>query len=160
MAHLIREHKPEVVLFGASKNGRDLGGRLHAILETGLAADCVRFDVDPERNLDMIRPTFGGKSLAHILWKQHRPQMASARRNVFLPPSHDPDRRGEMVYEKVEVSEKDIDVQLLEFKEFIRATRLRPEESKVVVSGGFGLRNAENFASRPELADLLGGAVA
>ena len=46
MAELIRRHKPEIVLFGASKNGRDLGGRLHAILETGLAADCVRFDLD------------------------------------------------------------------------------------------------------------------
>src|SRR5207249_2231226 len=43
MAQLIRRHKPEIVLFGASKNGRDLGGRLHAILETGLAADCVKF---------------------------------------------------------------------------------------------------------------------
>ena len=159
MAELVRRHKPEVVLFGASKNGRDLGGRLHAILETGLAADCVKFDVDAERNLDMIRPTFGGKSLAHILCKQHRPQMASARRNVFLPPPHNPDRQGEIVYEKVELSEKDIDVQLLEFKEFVQATEQRPEESKVVVSGGFGLGNAKNFAMLQELADLLGGVV-
>src|SRR5947208_1109407 len=65
MAQLIRRHKPELVLFGASKNGRDLGGRLAALLETGLAADCVKFDIDAEGNLDMIRPSFGGKSLAH-----------------------------------------------------------------------------------------------
>src|SRR5947199_80926 len=60
MAQLIRRHKPELVLYGASKNGRDLGRRLHAILETGLAADCVKFDIDAEGNLDMIRPSFGG----------------------------------------------------------------------------------------------------
>ena len=119
----------------------------------------MRFDVDPERNLDMIRPTFGGKSLAHILCKQHRPQMASARRNVFLPPPHDPDRRGEIGYGKGDLSEKDIDVQLLEFIEFVRESRQRPEESKVVVSGGFGLGNAKNFAMLQELADLLGGVV-
>src|SRR5256885_1993032 len=76
MAQLIRRQKPEIILFGASKNGPDVGGRLHAILETGLAADCVKFDIDPEGNLDMIRPSFGGKSLAHILCKKHRPQMA------------------------------------------------------------------------------------
>src|SRR5213078_4810810 len=72
MAQLIRRHKPEIVLFGASKNGRDLGGRLHAILETGLAADCVKFDIDAEGNLDMIRPSFGGKSLARIRCFLHR----------------------------------------------------------------------------------------
>src|SRR5439155_836395 len=106
MAQLIRRHKPEIVLYGASKNGRDLGGRLHAILETGLAADCVKFDIDAEGNLDMIRPSFGGKSLAHILCKKHRPQMASVRRNVFVAPPHDPTRTGEVVPEKVELGPK------------------------------------------------------
>src|SRR5206468_4783421 len=112
MAQRIRRHKPEIVLYGASKNGRDLGGRLHAILETGLAADCVKFDIDAEGNLDMIRPSFGGKSLAHILCKKHRPQMASVRRNVFVAPPHNPDRRGEIVHEQVELSPQDLDAKL------------------------------------------------
>lgn len=159
MAHLIRKHKPEIVLFGASKNGRDLGGRLHAVLETGLAADCVKFDLDNEANLDMIRPSFGGKSLAHILCKRHRPQMASARRNVFLPPPHDATRTGEIVHETVELSAKDVDVELLEFTEFVREGGLRPEEAEIVVSGGYGLADAKNFAMLQELADLLRAAV-
>src|SRR5207237_5979870 len=114
MAQLIRRHKPEIVLFGASKNGRDLGGRLHAILETGLAADCVKFDIDAEGNLDMIRPSFGGKSLAHILCEKHRPQMASVRRNVFVAPPHNPDRRGEIVREAGELKPQDVGATLLE----------------------------------------------
>jgi electron transfer flavoprotein alpha subunit len=160
MAELIRRHKPEIVLFGASKNGRDLGGRLHAILETGLAADCVRFDLDEDGNLDMIRPTFGGKSLAHILCKQYRPQMASARRNVFLAPPFDPARKGEIVRESVELGAKDVDVKLLEFKESAREGGPRPDEARTVVSGGYGVGGAKNFAMLQELADLLGGAVA
>jgi len=160
MAQLIRRHKPEVVLYGASKNGRDLGGRLHAILETGLAADCVRFDVDADGNLDMIRPSFGGKSLAHILCKKHRPQMASVRRNVFIAPPHDPARQGEVVHEPADLSEDDEDVTLLEFKEFTKEGGLRPEEAAIVVSGGYGLRDPKNFAMLQELADLLGGTVA
>jgi electron transfer flavoprotein alpha subunit len=160
MATLIRRHKPEIVLYGASKNGRDLGGRLHAVLETGLAADCVRFDLDDDGNLDMIRPSFGGKSLAHILCRQHRPQMASARRNVFLAPRHDPSRSGELVHETVELGEGDLDVKLLEFKEFVREGGLRPDEADVVVSGGYGLADPKNFGMLQELADLLGGAVA
>ncbi len=160
MAQLIRRHKPEIVLYGASKNGRDLGGRLHAILETGLAADCVKFEIDAEGNLDMIRPSFGGKSLAHILCKKHRPQMASVRRNVFIAPQHDPSRSGEVVREAAELSEKDADVTLLEFTEFTKEGGLRPEDADVVVSGGYGLGDPKNFAMLQELADLLGGALA
>jgi len=160
MAQLIRRHKPEIVFFGASKNGRDLGGRLHAVLETGLAADCVKFDLDADGNLDMIRPSFGGKSLAHILCKKHRPQMASVRRNVFVAPRHDPTRTGEIVPENVELSEADLDVNLIEFKEFTREGGLKPDEARVVVAGGFGLGGPEAFGMLQELADLLGGALA
>lgn len=160
MAQLIREHRPEIVLFGASKNGRDLGGRLHAILETGLAADCVKFDIDAEGNLDMIRPSFGGKSLAHILCKKHRPQMASVRRNVFVVPAHDPSRKGEVIHESVELSGEDIDAKLFEFQEFTKDEGLRPEDAKVVVSGGYGLGDPKHFAMLQDLADRVGGAVA
>src|SRR2546428_6258295 len=155
-ATLTTRHKPEIVLYGASKNGRDLGGRLHAVLETGLAADCVKFDLDDEGNLDMIRPSFGGKSLAHILCKQHRPQMASARRNVFLAPPHDPTRHGEIVNETVELSEADLDAKLLEFKEFVREGGLRPDEADGVVGGGNGLGEPRNFAMPQGFADLPG----
>jgi electron transfer flavoprotein alpha subunit len=160
MAQLIRRHKPEIVFFGASKNGRDLGGRLHAVLETGLAADCVKFDLDADGNLDMIRPSFGGKSLAHILCKKHRPQMASVRRNVFVAPTHDPSRKGEVVQETVELTERDLDVTLVDFKEFTREGTAKPDEARVVVAGGYGLGDPEHFAMLQELADLLGGAVA
>lgn len=160
MAQMIRRHKPEIVLFGASKNGRDLGGRLHAILETGLAADCVKFDVDAEGNLDMIRPSFGGKSLAHILCRKHRPQMASVRRNVFVAPPHHPGRRGEIVHETVAISAKDVDASLLEFQEFTQEGGLRPEEADIVVSGGYGLGDPKNFTMLQDLADRLGGAIA
>ncbi|MGQ0796699.1 MAG: electron transfer flavoprotein subunit alpha/FixB family protein [Methanobacteriota archaeon] len=160
VAQLIRRHKPEIVFFGASKNGRDLGGRLHAVLETGLAADCVRFDLDAEGNLDMIRPSFGGKSLAHILCKRHRPQMASVRRNVFVAPRHDPGRVGDVVHESVDLTERDLDVELVEFQEFTREGGRRPDDARVVVAGGYGLGDPKHFAMLQELADLLGGAVA
>jgi electron transfer flavoprotein alpha subunit len=160
MATLIRRLKPEIVFFGASKNGRDLGGRLHAVLETGLAADCVKFDLDADGNLDMIRPSFGGKSLAHILCKKHRPQMASVRRNVFVVPRHDPARAGEVVREAVEITDADVDATLVEFAEFTQEGGAKPDDASVVVSGGHGLGGPEAFGILRELADLLGGAVA
>jgi len=160
MATLIGRHKPEIMLFGATKNGRDLGGRLHAVIETGLAADCVKLEIDEDGNLDMIRPSFGGKSLAHILCKQHRPQMASARPNVFPIPPRQPGRKGDIVRETVEITDVDIDAKIVRFEEH-RGHKGSPiEDARIVVSGGFGLRDPKNFRLLEELAKELGGAVA
>ncbi|TLZ52985.1 MAG: electron transfer flavoprotein subunit alpha/FixB family protein [Methanobacteriota archaeon] len=160
MATLIGKHKPEIVLFGASKNGRDLGGRLHAMIETGLAADCVKLEIDADGNLDMIRPSFGEKSLAHILCKQHRQQMASARPNVFPIPPRDPARKGEVVREPVEITDADLDAKVVSFEER-RGHKGNPiEDAKILVAGGFGLRDPKNFRLLEDLAKELGGAVA
>ena len=160
MATLIGKYKPEIMLFGASKNGRDLGGRLHAVIETGLAADCVKLEIDGDGNLDMIRPSFGGKSLAHILCKQHRPQMASARPNVFPIPPRQPGRGGEVLRETVSLTDADVDAKIVTFEER-RGHKGNPiEEARILVSGGFGLRDPKNFRLLEELAKELGGAVA
>ena len=42
----VEELKPEVLLFGATNIGRDLGPRVAAKLHTGLCADCTHLDVD------------------------------------------------------------------------------------------------------------------
>lgn len=159
MATLRWKYNPEVILFGASKNGRDLGGRLHAAIDTGLAADCVRFDVTEEGFLDMIRPAFGGKSLAHIHCEEHRPQMASARWNVFPMPARDPARQGEVVRESVAFDGADFDTRIVDFKPTESHETRKIDDAKILVSGGFGLGDPKNFAVLEELAGLLGGAV-
>ena len=40
------EYKPEVLLIGATKIGRDLGPRCAARMHTGLTADCTHLDID------------------------------------------------------------------------------------------------------------------
>lgn len=159
MAELIHRRLPEIVLYAATKNGRDLGGRLHAVIHTGLAADCVAFGIDADGNLDMIRPSFGGKSLAHILCKNHRPQMASVRPNVFrVPPKVA--AHGEVVEERIELDQSLIKSRQVEFTEFRGEQTVKMDEAKVVVAGGFGLREPKNFRLLEELAELLGGTVA
>ncbi len=160
LAYLIEKHRPEIVLFGASKNGRDLGGRLHAVIHTGLAADCVALDLDEHGNLDMIRPSFGGKSLAHILCKKHRPQMASVRPNVFEVPPRQKGMKGEILRESVNLGPADMDTKLVEFIEFHREDRTDLEDADIIVAGGFGLKNPKNFELLEELARELGGVVA
>jgi electron transfer flavoprotein alpha subunit len=160
LATLRWKYNPAIIMFGATKNGRDLGGRLHAVIETGLAADCVRFDVTDEGYLDMIRPAFGGKSLAHIHCEERRPQMASARLNVFLPPTRDPSRIGEVVRENVPLSDEDVDTRIVDFKPVAYHEVRKIDDAPILVAGGYGLGDAKNFALLEELASVLGGAVA
>ncbi len=160
LAKLVKRRKPEVVLFSASKNGRALAGRLHAEIETGLAADCTAFEVTDEGLLAMIRPAFGGRSLAHILCKEHRPQMASARPNVFAIPARDPSRRGRVSRARLRLSPSDIDTEIVAFEEFPDVQEVKLEDSAIVVAGGYGMRGPENFRILRDLARELGGAVA
>ena len=84
MTEVIKAHKPEVVLYGATAIGRDMAPRVSARVHTGLTADCTGLEIDPEtKNLQMTRPAFGGNIMATILCPEHRPQMATVRPGVM-----------------------------------------------------------------------------
>lgn len=51
----VEELKPEVLLFGATNIGRDLGPRCAARLHTGLCADCTHLDVDMPLYMDFLK---------------------------------------------------------------------------------------------------------
>ncbi|MFC2021882.1 electron transfer flavoprotein subunit alpha, partial [Chloroflexota bacterium] len=51
LARLIQEHKPEIVIAGATSLGRSFIPRVAAILKTGLTADCTELEIDTERRL-------------------------------------------------------------------------------------------------------------
>ncbi|MFQ6106749.1 MAG: electron transfer flavoprotein subunit alpha/FixB family protein [Thermoplasmata archaeon] len=159
MVELIRRHKPEIVLLAATKNGRELGGRFYVHLQTGLAADCTAYRVNEEKNLVMIRPAFGGKSLAHILCKKTRPQMATARPNVFPEPERDRTRKGEIVREDVELGPGDVDAKMVQFIAHIESETAKLADADVIVAGGHGIGKADTFGMLQELSELLGGTI-
>jgi len=158
LAELVHKIKPEAFLFGATMNGREVAGRLHAYIHTGLAADCTAFDITDDGYIEMIRPAFGGKSLAHILCKKTKPQMASARPNVFPAPEKDESRKGKIVREIVHLTEEDVDTRCLQVVEHEEEADML-SKSEIVVSGGYGLKKKDNFVMLEELAELLHGVV-
>jgi electron transfer flavoprotein alpha subunit len=92
---MVLDGKPDILLLGATPNGRDLAGRLAVRLRTGLTADCTGLGIDPERRLlrgEVVG--FGGGIVATILCPEHRPQMATVRPGIFSRPEPHPDRQG------------------------------------------------------------------
>ncbi len=158
MVNLIQKYQPFIVLYGATNNGRDVGPRVACAAHTGLTADCTGLDIDEKGLLASTRPAFGGNLMATISCPDHRPQMSTVRPGVFKKPEADDSRTGEIVREDIHIDPANVRVKLLErVKEVAEAVNL--EEADVIVSGGRGLKSAENFALVRELADAMGGVV-
>lgn len=68
--HLAEKYKPEIFLYGATSNGKDLASAVATDLSTGLTADTTMLDVEVEKRLlEASRPAFGGNIMATILCK-------------------------------------------------------------------------------------------
>ncbi len=155
LVKLIREVKPEIFLLGATRLGRSLGPRVAVALGTGLTADCMGLDIDEDGNLIQIRPAFTGNILAQIKTTT-RPQMSTVRYKVMQKKTRAPDRRGEIIKR-----DTDLVPSLLTIKkqERLGEANIAITEADVIVSGGRGLKKAEDFGILAELAELLGGVV-
>lgn len=156
---LIDKYKPSVVLMGATNNGRDMGPRLACRIKTGLTADCTGIDIDEESgNIAWTRPAFGGNLMATILCPNNRPQMGTVRPGVFKKGNLDEGKTGEIIRENIQISDEEMRVSLIErVKEVTETVNL--EEAEIIVSGGRGLGQMENFSYIRDLAEALGGAV-
>jgi len=157
VVELIRWHKPEILLAGATTIGRSFIPRVAASLGTGLTAACTELDINDEGLLLQTRPAFGGNVMATIICPNRRPQMATVRPKVMKPAKR-PGHQGEIV--PVAVSEACLEsrIEVLEvIPEKDQTAKLT--EADAIVSGGRGLQKPENFALIEEVAQLLKAAV-
>jgi electron transfer flavoprotein alpha subunit len=159
ICYLIEKYKPEIVLFGATGLGRDLAGAVATKLQTGLTADCTGLSIDDEGYLLQTRPAFGGNIMATILTEFTRPQMSTVRPHVMPMPEQDTSRTGEIIRETVPVKEEDIAAKVLEIIADTKLDSVDVAAADIIVSGGRGMCNTENYSILQELADELGGVV-
>lgn len=157
--HVAEKYKPEIVLFGATTNGKDLASAVATDLKTGLTADTTILDVNvEERLLEASRPAFGGNIMATILCKNSRPQMATVRPKVMRALEPDYSRSGKIIREEVPVYEEDIHTKVIQvILENNKKTNL--EEADIIVAGGKGLGDEKGFQLIHQLAEVLGAGV-
>jgi electron transfer flavoprotein alpha subunit len=158
LTDLVNTHQPEIMLLGATTMGRDLAGSVATTLGTGLTADCTELNIDG-RALAATRPTFGGSLLCTIMTLAYRPQMATVRPRVMSLPRREPARTGDIVEMPLGMLETDIVTKLLEFIPDATRNTVNLAYADVVICGGKGLKNAENFKLVWELARVLGAEV-
>jgi len=153
-----RSVSPEILLFGQTLHGRDLGPRLAFKLKTGIATDCVEFAIDPVSKMLLVtRPTYGAKALATFNFV-HKPAIATLRSKAVSPAEKNGAKTGQILPIEVNIDFAELKIKYIEkVKQESQGPKL--EDAKVIVSGGRGLGNAENFTLLEELAKILGGVV-
>jgi electron transfer flavoprotein alpha subunit len=155
IADIVAKVDPAVLILPASVDGKDLGARLAARLQAGLAQDCIEI-TSQNGVVKAKRPIFAGKCLAWCEWPQGALPVISCRPNVMdcLAPMED--KKAEV--EKVQVSipqsrsiVKSIDLDT--------SGKIELTEAEIIVSGGRGMKGPENYTLLEDLAKILGAAV-
>jgi electron transfer flavoprotein alpha subunit len=145
---LIEERRPDTLLFSATRNGRDLAGRLAVRFRTGLIAHVISLEYDKEKALVGRVPGFGGNIVAVVKCAKGRPQMATVTPGIFPPKSFE----GEAELENISL---DIDLTKLKMRIVERnvGEAVDLSRSEKVVIAGMGTGGNLDLVSK--LAELL-----
>ena len=159
MTSLIREHRPEIVLAGATAIGRSFIPGVATLLHTGLTADCTKLEIRPEDGaLLQTRPAFGGNIMATIECPSTRPQMATVRPRVMKALEFDSRRTGTIVDVRPSADQLQSRIEVME-SVVSPGPKVNIQESDILVSGGRGLDSEKGFALIEQLAKALNGDV-
>ncbi len=159
LVDLVGVVKPEILLIGATNQGRDLAPRVASMLCTGLTADCIDLDINEKGQLAATRPTFGGQLMATILCKNY-PQMATVRPNVFKINQDINYFDTEMVSCPVNISYMPKRVQILDFEKTLDSVINELDSAEIIVAGGKGLKNKKGFELLEQFGKTIGATVA
>jgi len=164
---LMQNRQPYIFLIGATPIGRDLAPRAASALRAGLTADCTDLQIGDYTNkrskktykdlLLQIRPAFGGNLIATIINPDMHPQMASVRPGVMRRLEPDTSRQGEI--EKIEPHFQPDDFALQVLSRQTRESSVNLKDAATIVSGGGGVKSADDFTLIRDLANALGGEV-
>lgn len=156
LTQLTKRHKPELILVGSTRRGKELAARLAARLGVGCVPDCLELKVDDKGKLLAERIVYGGNAIVTQAFRA-KPQIVTIPRRRFEKPEYTETSKGEIV----DVSDIQLEPPKTEIVEAkpIEVAETKIEEARVVVGGGRGLEKKEDFKILDELAQVLGGQV-
>lgn len=139
------------IVAAATTFGKNLLPRVAALLDVGMLSDVIAIESDDT----VVRPIYAGNALARVK-SNDAVKILTVRGSAFDTASERSEGTAEIASLDIEIANN-----VSRFVGRESADSARPELSaaRIVVSGGRGLGNKENFALIEKLADKLGAAI-
>lgn len=149
---LVKEHQPELLVFAFDYDSRDVASRLAA--KTGSTIMSNTTDI---LGLDTAQTAiFGGSQMVDVRLGGPNPKIVLVRPKAF--EAQPAGGSAEVVTVDVQVPDEVRKARVTErVEEAAEGPKL--EEAQIIISGGRGLQQPENFKLLEELAAAIGGAV-
>lgn len=156
-AALIEKYKPCMVWVAATSEGSEVAPSVAAKMKTGLAAHCVDIFVNDQHEMVQMVPAFGGKVLSEILVPDNRPIMASIKPGIFQKTEIKVLGAATIIVDDAEVL--DTFESRISFIKAVKndASDLAVEKAEIVVCGGLGIGNQENWDKVKKFAAAING---
>ena len=138
------------IIAPATAFGKNLMPRVSALLDVSQVSDIIKIEGEDT----FLRPIYAGNAIAKVKSSDNKKII------TIRPTSFDPalSSGGSATIEDISV-DKDMNLSTFIKKEESKSDRPELGTAKIVVSGGRGLKSAENFKLITELADKLNAAV-
>lgn len=153
VAEYAAEQGADLLLLPNTAWGKDLAPHLAAALDAGIIMDCTGLKTE-DGTLKAVRPVFAGKALQTVEANADT-MVVTLRPNTFA--AQPADEAGSAEIETVEVNDPDLRAKVIELQK--SEGKLDVSEADIIVSGGRGLKEPDNFHLVEELAEALGAAV-
>lgn len=152
LAQVVEQKGIETLVAVSSAVGKDLLPRVAARLNAGMATDVLAFNDDGS----LERPMYAGNVIATVTL-EGSPRVVSVRGTAF--DAAPPGEGGSVEPVSVSIDAAKCKTKFLEFNE-TKSDRPVLTEAEIVVSGGRGLKNGENFEKVLDpLCEALGAAM-
>jgi electron transfer flavoprotein alpha subunit len=155
LAGLVAQKSPAAVLLAATGDGKEVAGRLAVKTGSGVITDAVGLTAG-DGGLIAEQSIFGGAINVQSTVRTGTPIIAVRPNSVAAEPAP---AAAEIEPAGVELSDAARAARITERVVAERGERPELTEAAIVVSGGRGVGNADNFALIEKLADSLGAAV-
>ena len=155
LAGLVGQKSPAAVLLAATGEGKEAAGRLAVKTGSGVITDAVGL-TSGDGGLVAEQSIFGGAINVQSTVRTGTPIIAVRPNSVAAEPAP---AAAEIEPAGVELSDAAKAARITERVVAERGERPELTEAAIVVSGGRGVGNADNFALIEKLADSLGAAV-
>ncbi|MCP4634374.1 MAG: electron transfer flavoprotein subunit alpha/FixB family protein [candidate division Zixibacteria bacterium] len=155
LAEIVDSEAAGYVLGSATSYGKALFGRLAAKLDTGITPDVIEISID-ENDVIAKHPGYGGNVIMKFGFQTEKPKLITMRPKAFAPVggiSRDAEVADLAFDESKYLSNSKVTEAVSE-----SAGQVALTEADIIISGGRGLKEADNYKLIEDLSMKLGAA--